>query len=131
MERLLLVALGGSVGAGLRYLTSGLVHRYLDGTFPWGTLTVNVIGSFVLGLVWALSEEMLVSPGWRASVMVGGIGAFTTFSTYSLETFNLARYGDLNGAILNFLLNNSLGILSVVFGFTAGKFLIGFLRRTA
>ena len=129
MYRLLLVALGGSVGAALRYLTAGAVHRYVDGTFPYGTLVVNALGSFILGLLWALSEEIFFPSSLRSSVMIGGVGAFTTFSTYSLETFNLLRYGDTAYALLNFLLNNGLGFAGVFLGFLLGKAGINLIRR--
>ncbi len=129
MNRLLLVALGGSVGAALRYLTSGAIHRYMDGAFPYGTLAVNVLGSLLLGFLWSLSEELFIPSSFRTSVMVGGIGAFTTFSTYSLETFNLMRYGDTAYALLNLLLNNGLGIAGVIVGFTLGKTGISLIRR--
>ncbi len=124
-----MVALGGSLGAALRYLTAGAVHRYFDGTFPYGTLVVNVVGSFALGFLWSLSEEVFVPSSFRASVMVGGIGAFTTFSTYSLETFNLLRYGEPFYALMNFLLNNILAFVGVFSGFLLAKMLVGLIKR--
>jgi CrcB protein len=100
---LVLVGAGGAVGAVLRYVVSGLVQR-LDpwGTFPLGTLSVNVLGSAVLGLLGGLSDaRSAFGAGTRLFVFIGVLGGFTTFSTFSYETFALLRSGEASRAALN------------------------------
>jgi CrcB protein len=112
----LLVALGGALGSVLRWLVGGWVHGALpSSTFPWGTFTVNVLGSFAIGAILGLSlERALVSPGARLFLVTGVLGGFTTFSAFSYETLQLARDGQWPAA-----LGYSLG--SVALGF-AGAF---------
>ena len=102
----LAVAIGGAVGACLRYGVNELVVNVLGKSFPFGTLLVNILGSFVLGWLYALfsSGVLAVSP-WRALIAIGFIGAFTTFSTFSLDTVLLLEQGDWLKAIANVLLN--------------------------
>lgn len=91
------VALGSAMGGVARYACSGLVARWVGGTFPWGTLFVNVAGSLLIGALAALSApdgRLLLTPDTRALMMIGLCGGFTTFSSFSLETFNLARDGE-------------------------------------
>ena len=84
------VALGAAVGAPARYLTDRALQRLLPGRFPWGTFTANVVGSFVLGLVWVTA-----GPGVTALVGVGFCGALTTYSTFAYETVALAQRREL------------------------------------
>ena len=102
----LAVAIGGAVGACLRYGVNELAVNVLGKSFPFGTLLVNILGSFVLGWLYALfsSGVLAVSP-WRALIAIGLIGAFTTFSTFSLDTVLLLEQGDWLKAIANVLLN--------------------------
>lgn len=102
----LAVAIGGATGACLRYGVNELVMNVLGKSFPFGTLLVNILGSFVLGWLYALfsSGVLAVSP-WRALVAIGLIGAFTTFSTFSLDTVLLLEQGDWLKAIANVFLN--------------------------
>ena len=102
----LAVAIGGAIGACLRYGVNELVMNVLGKSFPFGTLLVNILGSFVLGWLYALfsSGVLAVSP-WRALVAIGLIGAFTTFSTFSLDTVLLLEQGDWLKAIANVFLN--------------------------
>lgn len=102
----LAVAIGGAIGACLRYGVNELIVNVLGKSFPFGTLLVNILGSFVLGWLYALfsSGVLAVSP-WRALVAIGLIGAFTTFSTFSLDTVLLFEQGDWLKAIANVLLN--------------------------
>jgi len=93
----LLVVLGAAVGAPLRYLTDRLVQSRLGTRFPWGTFTVNVAGSFVLGLVLGAGA----SPAVTALVGTGFCGALTTYSTFGWETVQLASRGDRLLAVLN------------------------------
>ncbi len=119
MVEVLLISLGGMIGALLRYGVSGLVHRFTEGIFPWGTLVVNLVGSFVIGILWAITERFTIPASFRVFVFVGVLGSFTTFSTYTLETVNLLRDGELKGAIANMVLNNLAGVVLVVAGFMA------------
>nr|WP_275692830.1 fluoride efflux transporter CrcB [Rheinheimera hassiensis] len=102
----LAVAVGGAVGACLRFGINELAMNVLGKSFPFGTLLVNILGSFVLGWLYALfsSGVLAVSP-WRALIAIGLIGAFTTFSTFSLDSVLLIQQGDWLKAIANVLLN--------------------------
>jgi CrcB protein len=100
---LVLVGAGGAIGSALRYLASGLVQR-LDvwGSFPAGTLAVNVVGCAVLGLLGGLSDSRyLLGPSARLFLFIGVLGGFTTFSTFSYETLALLRAGEAAKAALN------------------------------
>ena len=114
------IAAGGASGALARYWVSTAVYAWLGRGFPWGTLTVNVAGSLAMGFlaVW-LVERAAVGPEWRAAILVGFLGAFTTFSTFSLETFNLIE----SGAVLKALLNVSASVLVCVAAAWAGVIL--------
>ena len=129
MRMLFLVALGGAAGAASRYTVSNVAHRILGGSFPWGTLTVNLAGCFLIGFLWGVSEEFLVPPDIRTLVFTGFLGAFTTFSTYSFETFGLLRDGEYKLALWNVLFSNLMGLFLVIFGFFLAKYLIQGMRR--
>ncbi|MDX8403562.1 MAG: fluoride efflux transporter CrcB [Mariprofundaceae bacterium] len=94
VRQLVAVAIGGASGAVLRWLTAGAVQRWTGGSFPWGTFAVNALGSFLLGFlfVW-LIERSTASELVRLALTVGMLGAFTTFSTYSLESIRLLQEG--------------------------------------
>jgi CrcB protein len=94
MRYLIFIALGGASGAVARYLLANWVHGLWEGKLPLGTLLVNVVGSFAIGIVYVLVvERQLVHADWRGVLMVGFLGAFTTFSTFSLETISLLEAG--------------------------------------
>jgi CrcB protein len=117
-----LVALGGAAGAVARYVVDGWVSERTGGTFPWGTLAVNLTGSFVLGLLFALAIEGNVLPaGIRGPVMIGFIGAYTTFSTLMLESWRLWEDGAAGLALANAGGSAVLGLLAVVVGLTIGR----------
>jgi fluoride exporter len=100
MKQLLLIALGGAGGALCRYGLVNLINQFNHGKFPMGTLTVNVIGSFLIGVVYVLiAERLSLHPDWRSILMVGFLGAFTTFSTFSLEVITLLENGQLVTAL--------------------------------
>ena len=106
MQQLALIAAGGASGALLRYWLSGGIHAVLGRSFPYGTLSVNVIGSFAMGLLYIyVFEHLEISEEWRALIGIGLLGAFTTFSTFSIETLNLVEAGKVTEALLNVFLN--------------------------
>src|SRR5881227_2383593 len=96
--KLLIVGLGGFVGANARYLLGGWLQQKAGPGFPYGTLAINVAGSFVLGLFVTVAMRLLWSEEWRLLVAIGFLGAFTTFSTFSYETLQLIAEGRRYGA---------------------------------
>jgi CrcB protein len=126
--KILLLLAGGAIGTVSRYALSGLTHKFYDGTFPLGTLMVNVLGSLIIGLLWGLWETANISSHMRTFIFIGILGGFTTFSTYSLETLNMFRDGEVKLAVINVLANNLLGILMVFTGFFAAKYMVNLIR---
>jgi CrcB protein len=113
------VALGSALGGVARYGLSGLVARSFGETFPWGTLIVNVLGSFLIGFVATLTGpdgRVLVSPVARQFWMPGIFGGFTTFSSFSLQTLSLAQDGEWTRALANVTLSVALCLLGVWLG---------------
>lgn len=122
--KLLGLAVGGALGALCRYWLSGVVQGFSKSEFPWGTAAVNGAGCFLAGLFWALAVERLAIGGeTRTIVMIGFLGAFTTFSTYALETAELARDTQWLWAAGAVALNNAAGITLVVLGVALGRVL--------
>ena len=114
MLQLVMIGIGGFIGAVLRYLTSDLVQRLSGSGFPYGTLAVNALGCLVIGFLAVLAEERgIFTPEARALVFVGVLGAFTTFSTFSYETSNLLRSGQALPALLNIGVQIGLGLVAV------------------
>ena len=96
MKYLLFIGLGGATGAIARYLLASWAHGLWESKLPMGTLLVNMLGSFAIGIVYVLLvERQLIHPDWRGVLMVGFLGAFTTFSTFSLETIVLIEAGHI------------------------------------
>ena len=113
------VALGGALGSVARYLVSGWAARAWGETFPWGTLVVNVTGSFLIGLVAVLTGpdgRLLWPPAARQFVMVGVFGGFTTFSSFSLEAWRLLERGDIGLAGLYVGLSVAVSLMALVAG---------------
>jgi CrcB protein len=122
VQKIVLLCLAGSAGTLARYFLASFVQRLHPYEFPWGTLAVNSLGCFLFGLVWSLAETRgLVSVHARAIILVGFMGAFTTFSTYAFETSQLMHRHELLAAGANILLSNVLGIVLVFVGLALGR----------
>jgi len=126
VERFLLICLGGAIGTGLRYVTAILALRWLGGDFPYGTLMVNVIGSFLIGLIQQVGlTSPLIPDTTRLFLTVGIMGGLTTYSSFSYETLRLAQLGAWGQASLNILLTTVLCLAVCVLGIAAGRALVG------
>jgi len=120
--KILIIGLGGFIGAVMRYSISGWVHRIVGSGLPYGTLAVNILGSFILGFFLLLAEERFtISPAWRNFIAVGMMGALTTFSTFSFETFMLFQDNLYGQVLLNIGLNVILTIAAVWAGMTLAR----------
>jgi len=118
MMKWVLIAAGGAFGSVLRYAIQGWIQRLSNGSFPVGTLAVNVTGCMVIGfLAAALTGPILVREEYRIGLTVGILGGFTTFSAFGLETFNLANDGQLRQALANIVLSCGLGLVAVWGGY--------------
>ena len=119
---LLGIAVAGALGALARFGLSGLVHRFAGPGFPAGTLAVNLVGCFLLGAMLELTRHTgWISPGARAIAGIGFLGAFTTFSTFGVETFRHIELEEWHMAGLNVLLNVAGGLLFVAAGTTLAR----------
>jgi CrcB protein len=122
LYKLALLALAGGLGTLARYGLSGIVQQGTGGWFPWGTLAANVLGCFAAGAFWSAAEGHLsISGESRTLVLVGFMGAFTTFSTYILETGNLMRDAEWSWALGNVAVQNVCGIAALLVGLAAGR----------
>ena len=122
MQQALLIGLAGLAGTLLRYWLSGFVARQYGETFPWGTMAVNLVGCFLAGAVFYITEErFLVSPTLRTIILIGFLGGFTTFSSYGLQTFTLLRDGEFGLAAVNVAVSNVFGLLMVWTGYVICK----------
>jgi CrcB protein len=122
MRTAALVGIAGAIGTMARYGLDGLISRRFPGAFPLGTFAINVTGSFLLGFVFtALTERFMVGPGTRSALTIGFLGAYTTFSTLSLETVRLIEDGAYLIAAANALGSLAAGLLAVYVGIVAGR----------
>ena len=122
MRTIVVIGTAGSLGALARYGLDGLVSRRLPSTFPWGTFVVNVSGAFVLGFLMTLMTEQLTPAPWlRAALTIGLLGAYTTFSTLSYETYRLLEDGALGLAAANLLGSAAVGLVAVYLGVVVGR----------
>lgn len=122
MLKLLLIGLAGFAGTLTRYWLSGVIATRYGETFPYGTLAVNALGCFVAGfLFYFMYDRFLTSPTSRSLIFIGFLGAFTTFSSYSLQTFMLLRDGEFSLALLNMAASNILGLLLVWAGYNLAE----------
>ncbi len=109
------VAIGGMIGALSRFFISTYINRLLGTSFAYGTLSVNILGSFIIGFLF-LYFEQIISPNIKAMLMTGLLGALTTFSTFSLETLLMIQEGLYTKALLNILLNVILSLSATFLG---------------
>lgn len=120
--QLLAIAAGGALGAMLRFGVSNSVYRLLGRDFPYGTLVVNALGSLLMGLLFVLLvERIAVSTEWRSAILVGLLGAFTTFSTFSFETLALFNAGAPIKALVNIMVSVLLCLLATWLGMVLGR----------
>lgn len=122
MRQVLVIAAGGALGAVLRYWVSSGVYLLLGRGFPFGTLAVNVLGSLLMGLLYVLMlERLAVGSEWRAFLLIGLLGAFTTFSTFSIETLVLMQDAMYLRALLNVTLSVFACIGAAFLGMTLAR----------
>ncbi|MCU7815741.1 MAG: fluoride efflux transporter CrcB [Candidatus Thiodiazotropha sp. (ex Rostrolucina anterorostrata)] len=122
MNQLIAIASGGAIGALFRFWVANGVYGLLGREFPYGTLVVNVLGSLVMGFLYVLLlERTTVSPELRGALLIGFLGAFTTFSTFSIETINLLEQAELLKAGLNILLSVTACVMACWFGLVLGR----------
>ncbi|PTN37887.1 fluoride efflux transporter CrcB [Desulfonatronum sp. SC1] len=122
MQEIFFLGLAGALGAMARYWLSSAAYGLLGREYPWGTTTVNVLGSFLFGLVWALTHEVgAISPQARVFILVGFLGSFTTFSTYIFETHLLFQEGKRLKPILNLIVQNLISLAALYCGYLLGR----------
>lgn len=121
MKLVILIGIGGFIGTVCRYVFVHFVQSKALSTFPFGTMGVNLIGCFVIGLVFALSERTNMNAEWRLFLATGFCGGFTTFSAFSAETFGLLRDGQLWYASAYVLASVFFGLLATVAGYSILK----------
>ncbi len=122
MEKFLLISLGAVLGANTRYWVGEWAARAWGTTFPYGTLFINLTGSFLLGLFMTLiTDRFLVDPRWRMLIAIGFLGAYTTFSTYAYESVRLISEGQWTAGLLNLFGSSLAGGGCMLLGIWAGK----------
>ena len=125
----LYIALGSALGGVARYLVGGVVQQASGGTFPWGTLAVNLTGSFLLGLFSRYAvDSAAVSPEFRLFLTIGVCGGYTTFSTFSYEVVRMLEDGQFGRSVSYMMLSVALAVGAMVLGLAAGRELV-VLRR--
>jgi CrcB protein len=133
MFKFLLLCFGGALGTGSRYLINGLISEHQSKHMPWavvfplGTFVINVTGCFVIGFIVAISDPSFgrawIKSEWRDFLMIGFCGGYTTFSSYGLQTLNLARDAEWLHVSLNVIGSNVFGFLAVYLGWVCGRLL--------
>jgi CrcB protein len=124
MLKFTLIVLGGGIGAVFRHLLFIVVQNSTKVDFPAGTLTVNLLGSFAIGLLWCLLEGAKISPELRFFIFTGVLGGFTTFSTFARETMQLFKVGEWKTALVYAGASNIFGVLLVFAGYFVAKNLL-------
>jgi len=122
METILLISVGAILGANARYWLSSWVASRWGAGFPYGTMIINITGSFLIGLFLTLATERLsLDPRWRFFIVVGFLGSYTTFSTFTYESYNLLINGQWFPGLVNLLGSAILGVLAVGLGVFLGQ----------
>ena len=122
LDKFLIIGMGGFLGANVRYVVGGWATEKWGGGFPFGTLLINVSGSFILGAFMAIiTSRLALDPRWRLFFAVGFLGAYTTFSTYTFETIQLVLAGSWWPAVLNLLASNALSLGAALLGVALGR----------
>jgi len=122
LKNFLAISLAAILGANLRYLLSRVAARELGPVFPYGTLFINIVGSFIVGLflIWT-TERVLIDPHWRLVVVIGFCGSFTTFSSYAFETMAYFEGGQWGLMLVNILSNNVLCLVAALAGMALAR----------
>jgi CrcB protein len=122
LKNFLAISVAAIVGANLRYLLSRIAARQFGPVFPYGTLLINVVGSFIVGffIIWT-TERVLIDPRWRLVVVIGFCGSFTTFSSYAFETMAYFEQGQWGLMAVNILSNNLLCLGAALAGMALGR----------
>lgn len=125
MEKYLFIGLGGFLGSVSRFYLSTIVHRASGMEFPYGTMAVNIIGCFLIGfLITMFQEHFIQNPNVRLFLVIGLLGGFTTFSSFSLDTIEMIKSGHLSGAGLNIALSLAGCLIATWIGIYAGEQLV-------
>lgn len=127
----LVIFIGGGLGAVSRFALSKWVHSLTAVSFPVGTFVINLTGCFLIGFLAALFEKWLVPPNLRLFLIVGILGGFTTFSSFGLESFNLAKEMEIRYFLLNVLGSNILGIVLVAAGFLLANWVVSMMWKSS
>ena len=129
MGNIITVMIGGGIGATCRHGLFVLVQRLTGPVFPFGTLSVNLAGSFFIGLLWGLFEHSNIGEEWRLFMFTGLLGGFTTFSTFARETLQLMKVGEWRDAFIYLAASNICGVLLVLAGFLAAQKILAHFPR--
>ena len=121
MKVILAVGAGSFIGGVCRYLLSVPIHAKAATHFPFGTLTVNLVGCFLIGILFGVIDKGLVSHEWKLFLATGVLGGFTTFSAFSIDTFSLLRAGHTHHAMLYILASVVLGLLATFAAYQFAK----------
>src|SRR5215472_3163412 len=125
MERLLFISLGGAIGTALRFITSVLAARWFGTEFPYGTLIVNLVGAFAIGVVQQIgTSTLIISDDIRLFLATGVMGGMTTYSAFSYETMHLVELGSWQAAVINVLLTTTACLGLCYLGIAFGRYLL-------
>lgn len=129
MRQILFIAGGGCLGVISRYGLAKYINQSVNMIFPLGTLIINLTGSFLIGFFFEIFDKTTIPAEWRSFITIGFLGAYTTFSTFSLETLHLLKDGEIKLGLLNILASNILGIVLVFLGMESSRVLMKLISR--